>query len=75
MVFDPIVTPPKIITLDVIQTLAPMITGFAIIVEKSFISCVDVIIILRKEKEHLFPIKTGAYANINVSAKPTLLPK
>lgn len=34
-VFDPIVTPGKIVTLEVTQTLSPIVTGLAITVLKS----------------------------------------
>ena len=38
IVLFPIVTPPRIVTLEVTHTLAPILIGEAITVEKSFIS-------------------------------------
>lgn len=73
-VLSPIVTPGRIVTFEVTHTLLPIVTGLAMTVPKSSKSCVDVMIMFRKEKEHPFPIVTGAQATINVSPKPTFSP-
>ena len=60
IVLSPIVTPGNIVTLVVIHTLFPIVIGRAIMVEKSFKSCVEVITMFLNENPLLFPIVTGA---------------
>lgn len=57
-VLSPIVTPGKMVTLDVTHTLLPMVTGLAITVLKSEKSCVPVRIMLLYENEQFLPIVT-----------------
>ena len=63
-VLFPIVTPGRIVTLEVTHTLSPMVTGLAITVPKSEKSCVPVSIMLLYEKEQLRPIVTFPMALI-----------
>lgn len=70
----PIVTPGKIVTLEVTHTLSPIVTGLAITVLKSEKSCVPVSIMLLYEKEQFRPIVTFPTALIYKLPNPVCSP-